>query len=140
MKAGEKLGEACNGPLEKEEFDEIMIPYYELMAEDIIRQKKRLGGTFAVAHCVLTKNGRSMLRKHLGSDLVFINLNMTKECQAERIKQRHGDNVGEAWESFFNLYEPGEDDEENTFKVTIEDGMTKDDVLQKVLNIVKDFK
>ena len=38
------------------------------------------------------------------------------------------------------LYEPGEEDEENTFNVSIEEGMTREDVMQKVLAIIKDIQ
>ena len=139
LKASAKFG-AFNGLMSKEEFDKMTRPYYELMAGDIRRQKKRLGGTFAVAHAVATRNGRSLLRNHLGSDLVFIVLNMTKECQHERIKKRHLGKVGKSLENMHKLYEPGEEDEENTFNLSIEEGMTREDVMQKVLAIVKDIK
>ena len=36
-------------------FDDGMQPFLKLMSREIIKQKKRLGGNFAVAHAVVTR-------------------------------------------------------------------------------------
>ena len=36
------------------------------------------------------RRGRDLCREILGSDVVFIVLNMTKSCQKKRIEARHG--------------------------------------------------
>ena len=140
MRAGATFGEFFDCTMSKEEWDQKVEPFYGLMANYIAMQKKRLGGTFTVAHAVATKNGRTILRNKIGSNLVFIVLHMTKECQQERLQQRHGDNIGEGMENINSYYEPAEDDEENTFNLTIDKGMTENDVMQKVLDIVKELK
>ena len=98
------MDEFFNGNMSMEAFEETVQPYYKAMAEDITRQKKRLGGSFAVAHAVATVKSRDFIRSHMGPELVFIVLNMTQECQKERLKQRHGDTVGDAMINMFKMY------------------------------------
>ena len=67
---------------------------YSAMAEDIKREKERIGGDWAVAHVVMTREGRDNLRKILGPQLVFILLTMPSEDRRKRILSRHKDDEG----------------------------------------------
>merc|ERR1711974_96619 len=58
-------------------FDEGMQPLLKLMSREILKQKKRLGGDFAVA-AVVSRRSRDLCRSILGPDVVFIVLNLTK--------------------------------------------------------------
>ena len=133
--------EMMQGICDKERIENVCKPFYEAMANDIIKQKKRIGGNWAIAQAVFSRNQREFIREKIGSNLVFIVLNMTKECQLYRIKSRHGDSLGEA---FFNtmakyaeLCEPAGEDEENAYNVTITENMTRDDVIKKILEIAQ---
>ena len=86
------------------------------------RQKNRLGGDFAVAFAVMSRKSRDLLRTLLGPDLVFIVLNLTKECQTKRIEARH----------------PGEGQKgvRNSFNVEIKENMTPKDVMNAVLEVI----
>ena len=75
---------------DKEEANKI----YSALAEDIKREKERIGGDWAVAHVVMTKEGRDNLRKILGPQLVFILLSMPSEDRRKRILSRHMGNEG----------------------------------------------
>ena len=88
-------GQVMSGqPYDKELFKK----YYQAMAEDIKREKARIGGSFAVAHVVLTRELRDCLRDILGPDLVIINLTMSDEDRKKRILARHmGDE--NAWDA-----------------------------------------
>ena len=90
-----------------------------------------------MAHAVATRGSRDYLRKLMGPDLVFVVINMTRECQKERLKERHGESVGDLMEKMFNLYEPAGEDEENAFNIMIEDNMNADNVIDKVMDIIK---
>ena len=100
----------CNqiwGQLMKgEEHDkELFRRFYQEMARDIRRERRRIGGDFAVAHVVLHRENRDRIRQGmyhynnfiippvirdiLGPDLVFINLWMSAEERRRRILQRH---------------------------------------------------
>ena len=63
---------------------------YSAMAEDIKREKERIGGDWAVAHVVMTREARDNLRKILGPQLIFILLTMPSEARRKRILSRHG--------------------------------------------------
>ena len=73
----------------------------------------------------------------MGPDLVFIVLNMTKDCMKERLSARHGETLGEGWEHMFDIYEEAKEDEPNAHNITVGKGMSKDDVVNKVLEIMK---
>ena len=66
-------------------------------------------------------------------------MNLTKECQMERIQQRHGEGGGEALKHVFDLFEPAGQDEENAFNVTVDKGMTREDVVQLVSDVIKNI-
>ena len=115
-------------------------PLYKEMADDILRQKKRLGGDFAIAHAVATRTSRDFIRNHIGNDVIFIVLNLTEECQKARLRGRHGDQLLEEstlMTDMFKFYEAAGEDEPNAYNVTIEDGESPDDVLQNVLDLIR---
>ena len=121
-------------------FDQTMRPVLKIMAKDILRQKERLGGDFAVAQAVVSRESRDLLRSRMGPELVFIVLNLTKECQNKRISARH---PGEEQKVFadilhkvFEAYQPAGEDEENAYNVTIDETQTPDDVMKKVLDVI----
>ena len=41
------------------------------------------------------------------------------------------------FQSFYALYEPAEDDEENTTNVTVTEDMTKEEVLDKIKEVIE---
>ena len=115
-------------------------PLYKEMADDILRQKKRLGGDFAIAHAVATRTSRDFIRNHMGNDVIFIVLNLTEQCQKARLRGRHGDQLLEEstlMTDMFKFYEAAGEDEPNAYNVTIEDGESPDDVLQNVLDLIR---
>ena len=120
-----------------EDFIEMSKPFYQIIAEDIVRQKKRLGGTFAVAQAVPVRKTREILRKFVGPDLVFIVMNLSEACQAQRLKQRHGE--GAAAESLTKMnagFKPAQDDEEGAYNLLVNEGMSENDVMQRVVDII----
>ena len=115
-------------------------PLYKEMADDILRQKKRLGGDFAIAHAVATRTSRDFIRNHMGNNVIFIVLNLTEQCQKARLRGRHGDQLLEEstlMTDMFKFYEAAGEDEPNAYNVTIEDGESPDDVLQNVLDLIR---
>ena len=71
--------------------EEELEPMYEQMSKHIVLQRKRLGGNMAIAQAVFSRGQRERIRKMIGPDLVFIVMNLTKECQLKRVESRHGD-------------------------------------------------
>jgi gluconate kinase len=117
-----------------------LLATYSMMAKDIAKERKRLGGDWAVAQALPTRALRDHMRKELGQDLIFVVLHMSKQHQEERIKARHGEEAGglnyyllEA----YKIYEPAAEDEPNALNVMVSPGMTPDDVVDKILTMLK---
>ena len=68
---------------------ELMLEFFEHLALDIRREKERIGGDFAIAMSIPKKEVREHLRKILGSDLIIVFLNMSREERRERVLARH---------------------------------------------------
>ena len=75
---------------------EAMIEYYHHLALDISTEKKRIGGDWAVATVLISRDARAYLRKVLGPDLVIICLIMSDSARRERVLERHQGDVGTA--------------------------------------------
>ena len=75
---------------------ELMKSYYAAMAQDIGSEKKRIGGDFAIAHVILTKEVRDKMREWLGPDLIFVHLEMSQEDRRARVMDRHMGEAGAA--------------------------------------------
>ena len=78
------------------------------------------------------------LRRKLCPDIVFVTLTMTEECQKKRLLERHGEDLDSMNFLFklFDEFEPAGEDEENAFDIAISEDMTKEDVLNKALDII----
>ena len=118
---------------------EIFKPFFSIISKNIAIQKARVGGAFAIAQAVQSRDQREHIRKTL-PDVVFIVMSLTRENQKKRLKDRHGDSgdtkMGEMLEKMFDLYEKPGDGEENTYNVDITEDMTTKDVLDKVLKVI----
>jgi len=124
------------------EYDkELLLEYYVALCEDINKQKERIGGDWAVAHVVLSKEVRDTLRRILGPDLVIIILTMSKEAKNARLKHRHDGNLQfvEMMEVFENLMDaPDQMCDEQNFCITIEveADETRENVVEKIRKVV----
>merc|ERR1719188_880197 len=109
-------------------FDEKIQPLLKLISREIGKQKKRLGGDFAVAHAVVSRKSRDMCRELIGPDVTFIVMNLTKSCQKKRLEQRHGSGMGddfpETLNKMFDAFEPAGDDEEGALNVMVDEDMS----------------
>ena len=66
---------------------------------------------------------------------------MSKEDQLARIRGRHGEEGGalnDMLTNVYDLYEPAADDEKNALHCLITKDMTRDDVVDKILRLLKD--
>ena len=116
-------------------------PFYELMSEYLVKERKRLGGNWAIAHAIFSRTQREFLRQKIGPELVFIVMNMSADCQRKRIEGRHGKAIDKEFLEILCKYaemcEPAGDDEENAYNLDITEDMTKDDVMEKVYEIIQ---
>ena len=122
--------------------NEVMETVSEDIANDILKQRQRIGGDWSIAFAVFSRKQRDIIRKILGPDVIFMVLNLTKDCTKKRLASRHGD--GDIADKFTNrllaihkLYEKAGEDEENAFNIMIEEDMNVDNVIDKVMEIIK---
>ena len=116
--------------------DSMFRPLLKIMCREVAKQHKRLGGDFAVAHLVMSKKSRDFCRAAC-PNVVFITLALTENCQQKRLEGRHAGQNAKPFQKLFQDFEPAGDEEENAYKVMISEDMTKDDVLHKVLEIIR---
>ena len=117
----------------------IILDGLSVMCKDIAKERKRLGGDWAIAMAVPKRIHRDHIKAELGPDLRFVVLNMSKEDQQARIKARHGDKesiANDALTNTYDLYEPATDDEHNAIDVQITPEMSPDDVVDKILEMI----
>ena len=120
-----------------EGLEENLQPFLELLVKHITQERERLGGDFAVATAVFSRTQRDKLRDLLGPNLAFMVLNMSKECQIERVQKRHGDGIPDSFTEilfkYAELCEPAGEDEKNAFNIEITKDMTKKEVINQIL-------
>ena len=112
------------------------------IANDVLMQRKRIGGNWSVAFTVFSRKHRDAIQKILGSDVIFLVMNLTENYTKKRILSRHGE--AEPWAegiskmalAFHKIHEKAEEDEENAYDIMIEENMTPDDVVDKVMDII----
>ena len=78
----------------------------------------------------------------IGSELIFIVLKLSMDCQRKRILDRHGEVSKELLDIYVKaaqIHEPAGADEENTFSLEITENDSRQDVLQRVLDIGRYF-
>ena len=115
--------------------------FYDVMAQMVVHERNRLGGDFAIAQAVPTRELRDYIKKICGPDLIFIVLVLPKETVVERLGKRHGtgdvaDAITDMCVKLNDAYENTGEDELNSFDVVIDGKMTPDDVAKKILDVV----
>ena len=146
FEVNEKTGEGFKKIMEGQfdDIEESLKPFLEIMAKHVVNERQRLGGDFAVAQAVFSRTQRDSLRELMGPDLVFIVMNMTKESQMQRISKRHAGNMPEAFMNVMikwaEMCQPAGEDEVNAYNLDITGYMTKEEVVQKILEIVATIK
>ena len=127
---------------DKEEVNKVMEIVSEDMANDILKQRQRIGGDWSIAFAVFSRKQRHIIRKILGPDVIFIVLNLTVDCTKKRLTSRHGDSdIADEFTTrlleFCKFYEKAGEDEANAFNIIIEENMNTDNVVEKVMDIIK---
>ena len=86
------------------------------------------------------RKSRDLCRELLGPDVTFIVINLSKSCQKKRVEQRHGDRMGsdfpDTLNKIFDTFEPAGEDEAGAHNVMVNEDMSPDDVLEKVLEVI----
>ena len=112
--------------------------FYQEMAKDIMKEKKRIGGHWVVSQAVLTKSLRNEISAIMGmKQVIHVTLNVDKEAQKERLEGRHGKSnagVGKYFQTWYDLYELVDEENENGFTIDVSIDMTPENVAQAIIN------
>lgn len=111
--------------------------FYRYMSQMIQRERKRIGGHWAVAQAVPTRELRDVIRETLGSEVFFVLINLSRETQEKRIKNRHGDDEASKFiidmcVKLSEAYEKKGADEDNAVDVLVTEDMSPEDVVKKI--------
>ena len=135
---GNEIDEESSKKLDKA-FEEIGV----VTGEEIKKQKDRIGGDWAIAFALFNRKQREAVRKVFGSNLIFVVLNISQECNFKRILKRHGEehakDLDTVFDSFNKMYQKAEEDEDGAINIYVDEDMSEDDVVQEVLEAIKKF-
>jgi len=110
--------------------------FYQLMAEDIKSERKRVGGDWIVAFAMSRRSDRDIFREVLGQDLLFVVLDISFQLVKERLAGR-----GQGEDSMAEIhwkFQPAQLDEPNTAAFKMLPGVSKQDNANAVLRIIND--
>ena len=127
--------QAMNDLMSGGEYDKAVLrEFHRELALDIAREKKRIGGDFAVASFLLTRDVREAVREVLGTELTIVSLAMPKEDKMARLRERHeGDTSSvDIMELVESLMEPVKEEEPGSLLVEISGSMTREQVVNTV--------
>jgi len=119
--------------------------FFGLLCEDIMKEKKRIGGDWAVATALaINKDWRQFLRSLLGPELIIVNLTMSDEGIRNRLMARHNGNstivdlLMKQKQKFTDLCQEG-DDEDGVLNIYVTEGMSKNDVVDQILEKTNEY-
>jgi len=132
----EKALKQWEAKMEGREVDVVALEaMYREMCKDIARERARLGGDWAIATVLDSRDIRDFVRSQLGPELEIVVLEMTLEEQMERIRGRHegSEDAVDMMKAFYEFCESAKPDEANTMGITVSPGMTPHDVILRIL-------
>ena len=110
--------------------------FYKLMAKDIEKERKRVGGDWIVAFAMSRRTDRDIFREVLGEDLLFVVIDISFELVKERLAGR---GIGEeAMAEMHWKFQPAVEDEPQTVSFDMLLGVSKADNANAVLRIINE--
>jgi len=115
--------------------------FFFSLYDDIITERKRLGGNWVVAFAIPDIASRDILRSLLGPELVFVVLELSPELQASRLEGRHEDDkeTAEQLEEIFKVYQPAEAGERAAISFRQSENTTIEENAKEVLLLVDQY-
>ena len=108
--------------------------FFRLMAEDIKKERARVGGDWVVAFAMAKRSDRDIFREVLGDDVIFVVLDISFELVKERLSGRGEGEVDLAEVHY--AYEPAQSDEPRTVAFEILRDATREENAQGVLDLI----
>lgn len=108
--------------------------FFRLMAEDIKKERARVGGDWVVAYAMAKRSDRDIFREVLGEDLIFVVLDISFDLVKERLSGR-----GQGEEHLAAIhykYEPAQSDEPRTVAFEIVKDASREENAQGILELI----
>jgi len=132
--------DALNGDYSKVDRG-VVDDFLSSFANDITKERNRVGGDWIIAFAVPDQMSRDLLRSQLGNDLVFVVLTLSPDLQEERLAGRHLDDeeMVNQLSSIYRLYESPGKDEERVLGFDQKPGKSIVQNSQEVLRLVEEY-
>jgi len=108
--------------------------FLRLMAEDIKKEKARVGGDWVVAFAMATRKDRDVFREVLGDDVIFVVLDISFDLVKERLSGRSESDEHLAGVHY--IYEPAQSDEPRTVAFEILKDVTREENAQGIYDLI----
>jgi len=139
-----ELGSAADAQVESKMAEKkwsdfsVMESCYALMCKDILRERKRMGGHWAIATTLIDRQIRDYVRSQLGPELQIVVLDMSLEEQMKRTRERSKgeESSVEICKAIYEISDPAQEDEPNTLALMVTPDMKPEDVVKKVLQLI----
>ena len=118
---------------------ESVFPFFKALSKDIASEKKKIGGDWVVAFAAPTRKIRDVIKEECNA--IFVVLTVSEETQKQRVSGRHAEDdprVSEWLTSMQKGFESVQSDEKDAYELIITPEMGKDDIAQKVLDLIND--
>ena len=111
--------------------------FLRLLAEDIKRERSRVGGDWVVAFALPTRSDRDVFRKVLGDSVIFVVLEISFDLVKERLSGRENEEwIAEVLASRHRIHEPAQSDEPKTVAFEILKEATVEENAQKIISLI----
>jgi len=108
--------------------------FLRLMAEDIKKERARVGGNWVVAFAMATRKDRDIFREVLGDDAIFVVLDISFDLVKERLSGRSKSDEYLAEAHY--TYEPAQSDEPRTVAFEILKDVTREKNAQGIYDLI----
>ena len=108
--------------------------YFTLMAENILKERNRVGGDWIAVYAMPKRADRDIMRKVLGDDLTFVVLDISLDLVNERLSGRGNGETHLAKQHY--KFEPAQDDEPNTIGFEIKKGVTREENAKQIYDLL----
>ena len=112
--------------------------YLRMMAEDVKRERERVGGNWVFVFAIGRKLDRDIFREVIGDDLINVVLDISFDLVKKRLSGR-----GQGEEELAAIhwaYEPKQSGEPNTISFEIKDGVSREENADQIFNLINRSK
>jgi len=113
--------------------------FLQLMAEDIARERMRVGGDWVVAFAVYDREDRDIFRKVLGNEVIFVLLDLDKDLMKKRLSRRKK-GEGRRFARLRSRFEKIRAGEKRTLSYLVPHHASEEENVEAVLELVKRFE